>query len=450
MSSRRLLIIEDDPGLQKQMRWCFEDMEVFAAGDYRQAETLLRKEEPQVVTLDLGLPPDPGGTRIGFDCLDLVQRLLPATKVIVVTGREERESALAAIGRGAYDFYQKPIDSQTLQFVVERAFRLRSLEEENLRLRRQEPTAPLPGFITADERMLDLCRQVERVAPVDVNVMILGETGTGKEIIARNLHALSDRADAPFVAINCAAIPDTLLESELFGHEKGAFTGASQRKKGRIETAGGGTLFLDEVGDMPLSLQAKILRFLQERTFERVGGNDPISVDVRVIAATHRDLQEMIAQSGFREDLYYRLSEICLTLPPLRERGNDSVLIAAQLLNNASEGRVHLSHEAQAAIRHHPWPGNIRELENRIKRAAILSEGHAITPQDLQLIGGPAAADMPLNLKSVRARAESAAVEAALAHTGCNISQAARILGISRPTLYSLLEKYDIDPGKSA
>lgn len=447
MNEQRLLIIEDDPGLQKQMRWCFDGMDVFVAGNMAEAEAVLRKEEPQVITLDLGLPPDAGGTRIGFDCLSMIQRLLPGSKVIVVTGREEREAAIEAVGRGADDFYQKPIDSETLKFVVDRAFRLWTLEEENRRLIRQEPTTPLEGFITANERMFDLCRQVQRIAPADVNVMILGETGTGKEVIARNIHALSDRSEGPFAAINCAAIPENLLENELFGHERGAFTGANSRKVGRIEAASGGTLFLDEIGDMPISLQAKILRFLQERSFERVGGTGTINADVRIVSATHNNLQTMIERSLFREDLYYRLSEINLILPPLRERGDDAVLIATHLLNNERLGELHFSQEAQEAIRHHAWPGNIRELENRVKRSTVLCEGRLITPEDLELAEPAIDTRLPLNLKTVRAAAEREAITKALAHTQCNVSQAARVLGVSRPTLYNLFEKYEIDPG---
>ncbi len=278
MINRRLLIIEDDPGLASQMRWCFDDVEVFTAGSAPEAEGLLRKEEPQVVTLDLGLPPDPGGTSVGFRLLETIGTLLPYTKVVVITGREEQENAVRAVAEGAYDFYQKPISSNTLNFVIDRAFKLWSLEAENRDLKSQTSSGPLDGMITACPQMLSLTRQIERVAPTDATVLILGETGTGKELAARAIHQLSASADGPFVAINCAAIPESLLESELFGHEKGAFTGAVGRKIGKIETANGGTLLLDEIGDMPLALQSKLLRFLQERTFERLGGTsrDPV------------------------------------------------------------------------------------------------------------------------------------------------------------------------------
>ena len=305
---RRLLIVEDDPGLQSQMRWCFDGLEVFVAAEAIEAESLLRREEPQVITLDLGLPPDPGGSTEGFKILQLVTKLLPNSKVIVVTGREEREYALQAVSEGAYDFYQKPIDAETLRFVVDRAFRLWELEQENRRLANQGIATPLDGLIASSSVMLDVCRQTERVAPTDATILINGATGTGKEIIAQAIHKLSDRRSGPMAVINCAAIPEALLESELFGHEKGSFTGAISRKIGKIEHANGGTLFLDEIGDMPLALQAKILRFLQERTVERVGSNTGIPVDVRVLSASHRPLEDMITSGEFREDLYFRIS----------------------------------------------------------------------------------------------------------------------------------------------
>jgi two-component system NtrC family response regulator len=441
MSRGKLLIIEDDPGLQSQMRWCFEDCDVFVAGNAKEADAILLKEEPQVVTLDLGLPPDPGGTREGFALLSAIQQQVPQAKVIVVTGREEREHALQAIAKGAYDFYQKPIDSDTLRFVVDRAFRLGELEMENQRLSLLKLETPLEGLITADEQMLALCRQIERVAPTDATITILGETGTGKEIIARNIHRLSQRAERPFVAINCAAIPENLLESELFGHEKGAFTGAIARKTGRIEAADGGTLFLDEIGDMPLALQAKILRFLQERTIERVGGNSNIPVDIRVVCATHYPLVDMTAAATFREDLYFRLSEIVLSLPPLKERSGDAVLLAKSFLQQHTQ-HLKFSDECLTAIENHNWPGNIRELENKVKRASILADGAFIQPSDMELV--PQEDVAPLNLKSARTHAEQEAISRALIRCNNNVSQAARLLGVSRPTLYNLFAKYGI------
>ncbi|MGE0622581.1 MAG: PEP-CTERM-box response regulator transcription factor [Pseudomonadales bacterium] len=451
MTDRRLLIIEDDPGLQKQMRWCFDDLEVYVAGNAEEAEAVARREEPGVITLDLGLPPDPGGTSQGLLCLDMIGSLLPRSKVIVITGREERETAMEAIAHGAYDFYQKPIDSDALRFVVDRAFKIRELEEANRRLNSAASRqSALDGLITDDDTMLSVCRQVEKVASAELTVSIQGETGTGKEVIAKNIHRLSDRAEGPFVAINCAAIPENLLESELFGHEKGAFTGAVGRKIGRIEAANGGTLFLDEIGDMPLPLQSKILRFLQERTFERLGGHASIAVDVRVVSATHHDLNAMISEGTFREDLFYRLTEITLMLPPLRDRGEDVILLARFLLQRVSEAPIRLSSEAEQALRSHAWPGNIRELENRIKRAAILCENQMIHPADLELEGPDLQQELPLNLKAVRAAAESQAIVQALGRAAGNLSRAARLLGVSRPTLYNLLQKYGLEVDKEA
>ena len=441
MTRGKLLIVEDDPGLQSQMRWCFEDCEVFVASNAKEADSIMRKEEPQVVTLDLGLPPDAGGTREGFALLGTIQQLAPQAKIIVITGREEREHALQAIAEGAYDFYQKPIDSDTLRFVVDRAFRLGELEAENQRLSQLRAQTPLEGLITADEQMLALCRQVERVAPTDATITILGDTGTGKEVIAQNIHRLSQRCEQPFIVINCAAIPENLLESELFGHEKGAFTGAINRKIGRIEAASHGTLFLDEIGDMPLALQAKILRFLQERTIERVGGNASIPVDIRIVCATHYPLTEMTAESTFREDLYFRLSEIVLSLPPLKERSGDAVLLAKSFLQHHSQ-HLKFNDECLSAIENHDWPGNIRELENKVKRASILADGNFILPSDMEL--SPQEDAAPLNLKSVRMRAEQEAISRALVHCNNNVSEAARLLGVSRPTLYNLFAKYDI------
>ncbi len=443
-STQTLLIVEDDPGLQSQMRWCFEGVDVHVADDAVKAETLLVDHGVQVVTLDLGLPPDPGGTSVGFELLEKIRRDHPAIKVIVVTGREEREHAIEAIALGAYDFYQKPVDASTLRFVVSRAFNHAELEEQHALLRRtSRENMPLDGMIASSPAMLTLCNQIKRVAASDINVLITGETGTGKEIVAANLHALSERAEGPLVTINCAAIPENLLESELFGHEKGSFTGAHARKIGKVEAANGGTLFLDEIGDMPLVLQSKILRFLQERRFERIGSNTPINADVRVVSATHRDLTGMIGAGEFREDLFYRVGEISLEVPPLHTRGTDVLIIAERLLaEHQMDRELRFSDDAVAAMRAWRWPGNVRELENRVRRAAILSENNLITARDLELEEQDAA---PIRLlREVRATAESEAVQAALVRTKQNISEASRLLGVSRPTLYSLMEKYDI------
>jgi len=446
MTPRKLLIVEDDPGLQSQMRWCVEDCEVFIAASADDALQILQQESPQLMTLDLGLPPDPGGTSQGFALLKASLQRNPQLKVIVITGREERENALKAIDGGAYDFYQKPIDAQTLTFVLERAFKLSELEAENARLSQTDQESGLTGLITADPQMLQLCRQVHRIAASDVSVAILGETGSGKEVIARNIHTLSNRADGPFVAINCAAIPENLLESELFGYEKGAFTGAAARKIGKVEAADGGTLFLDEIGDMPAALQSKILRFLQERSFERLGSNETIPVDVRVLSATHQNLSDT-QHSSFREDLFFRLGEIVLTLPPLSDRLGDSLLLAKYFLKRHADPALKLSPAARAAIENYHWPGNVRELENRIKRACILCENNQIEPSDLELQSSDQS-ELP-TLKAVRTTAEKQVIHRALERAEQNISEAARLLDVSRPTLYNLLEKYGIDMEKS-
>ena len=450
--TRQLLIVEDDPGLQSQMRWCFtDDLQVSVAADRETALALLRRLEPEVVTLDLGLPPDPGGSTQGFALLEDILRLAPMTKVIVVTGREEKENAVKAIGMGAADFYQKPVDADILSFVVNRAFRLAELEKENLELTSRDITS-VNGIIAASPQMLAVCRTLEKVAPTVITTLINGETGTGKEVLARALHDLSPRAKMPFAAINCAAIPDNLLESELFGYEKGAFTGATQSKKGKIESANGGTLFLDEIGDMPMALQAKLLRFLQERVVDRVGSLKPTPVDVRVVCATHRNVNELIQEGTFREDLYYRISEITLDLPAVRDRDGDALVIAQSLLKSLSKqlDRPGLSfaEDAISAIESYPWPGNVREMINKIKRAVIMADGKRITTDDLQLpqsTDNTDASESQLNLRKVRENAERAAIVQALRSSNSNMAQASRLLGVTRPTLYNLTDKYRIN-----
>lgn len=447
---KQLLIVEDDPGLQSQMRWCFtENIDVSLATDRNSALAAIRRFEPEVVTLDLGLPPDPGGASEGFALLDDILRLAPTTKVIVVTGREDKENAVKAIGMGACDFYQKPLDADILSFVVHRAFRLAELERENRELSAHPIDTSVKGIVAASPEMLTICRTVEKVAPTDVTTLIMGETGTGKELLARALHDLSQRSDKPFAAINCAAIPENLLESELFGFEKGSFTGATQTKQGKIESANGGTLFLDEIGDMPMALQAKLLRFLQERVVDRVGSVRPIPVDVRVVCATHRNVQELIDRGDFREDLYYRISEIVLDIPPLRERQGDPLIIARSLLKSLGtqldRPNLTFSEDAVQAINGHPWPGNVREMINKVKRAIIMADGKRVTAEDLQLESCEAAMEAQLNLRQVRENAERRAITQALHDTGFNMSQASRLLGVTRPTLYNLTDKYRIE-----
>ena len=445
-NDRKLLVVEDDPGLQTQLKWCFDDWKVVIAPDRQSALAELKKHPYPVMTLDLGLPPDEGGTSEGFAALEEIVREHPHTKVIVVTGNNERENALRAVALGAYDFFYKPIDSDLLGFIVNRAYRLHELEEENQRLHTRHPEAALEGVVAASPEMMAVCRTIEKVAPADATVLVLGESGTGKELVARALHNLSPRVEGPFVAINCAAIPENLLESELFGYEKGAFTGAARTTPGKFETAHGGTLFLDEVGDLPMSLQAKLLRFLQERVIERVGGRKQIPVDVRVVCATHKDPQKLIHEGKFREDLYYRISEITVRIPPLRERTGDVLLLARVFLERFSKQYGHkvkqLSPDAIAALENHPWPGNVRELENRIKRAVIMAEGRQITAADLEL--GAGGDGQSFDLREIRDRAEREAILRALSHVGGKISQAAELLGVSRPTLYDLLKKHGL------
>ncbi len=444
---KRLLIVEDDPGLQSQLRWCFEDYEAVVAEDRETALAQLRRYEPPVVLQDLGLPPDPEGVGEGLATLEEIMTLAPETKVIVVTGHGDQENALKAVSLGAYDFYEKPVDTETLQLIVDRAYQIYALEQENVRLLRQESTSPLDGIIAASEKMLEVCRMVEKVAPTNATTLLAGESGTGKELLARALHSLSARVDKPFVAINCAAIPENLLESELFGHERGAFTGAVKQTRGKVEMADSGTLFLDEIGDMPLALQAKLLRFLQERIIERVGGREEISVDVRVVCATNQDLEAALREKRFRPDLYYRISEITINIPPLREREGGRVILARSLLEKfgGQQGRVLKGFSADAlnAVQNYAWPGNVREMENKIKGAVILSEGKQVSAADLGLSDVDAQAPN-LNLREVRRLSETGAIKRALVYASGNISKAAKMLGITRPTLYDLLEKYEI------
>jgi two-component system NtrC family response regulator len=449
-ATRKLLVIEDDPGLQTQLRWCFENYEVIIAGDRESALAELQAHKPSVVTLDLGLPPDADGTSEGFRLLEDILNSAPHTKAIVVTGNNDREHATKAVAMGAYDFFYKPIDADMLELIVNRAYRLYELEDENRRLSTQSTASPLEGVITGSNEMLQVCRTVEKVAPTDATVLVLGESGTGKELLAKSLHGLSNRKGNRFVAINCAAIPENLLESELFGYEKGAFTGAAKQTPGKIETASGGTLFLDEVGDMPLPLQAKLLRFLQERVVERVGGRREIPVDVRVICATHKDLHELIRNGDFREDLYYRISELTITIPSLREREGDAVLLARVFLERISKQQgkqgYRFSKDALAAIESYSWPGNVRELENRVKRAVIMAEHKQITADDLELGGSSPDELATFNLREIRDSADRQAITRALNHVGGKVSQASELLGISRPTMYDLLRKFGLKP----
>ncbi|WP_066477087.1 MULTISPECIES: PEP-CTERM-box response regulator transcription factor [unclassified Sphingomonas] len=448
ISERRLLIVEDDAGLQRQLRWAYEGYQITTAHDRESAIAALRTEEPEVITLDLGLPPDPDGVSEGFATLAEILALSPHSKVIVASGHGDRDSALRAIAMGAYDFYAKPIDIDALGLIVARAFHVHALEAENRRLASREAAkATLGGILTAAPEMLKITRTIERVAATDVSVMLLGASGTGKELLARGLHDASPRAKGNFVAINCAAIPETLLEAELFGYEKGAFTGAVKTTEGKIEQAQGGTLFLDEVGDIPLPLQVKLLRFLQERVIERIGGRRVIPVDTRIVCATHQDVDAMVAEGRFREDLYYRLAEIIVRIPSLAERTGDAGLLARHFLRRfVSEMKLAprgFAPDALAAIDAWHWPGNVRELENRVKRAAIMAEAKLVTAADLDLAEKVDDA-LPINLKAIREMADRRAIRRALTRAEGNISGTARLLGISRPTLYDLMKAYDL------
>lgn len=439
-----LLVIEDDIGIQKQLKWTFANYNVVQAHDCNSAINALRRHEPKVITLDLGLPPDPDNASEGLATLKEILTLMPKAKIIVITGNDEKDVALKAIEMGAHDFYHKPIDDDILTVIVNRAFVLANLELENEQLR--QFSLDSNGLIGNSAKIQQVCRLVERIAPTDISALLLGESGTGKEIIARSIHNLSTRNAQPFVAINCASIPETLLESELFGYEKGAFTGAQNTTKGKVESAQGGTLFLDEIGDMPFALQAKILRFLQEKVITRVGGRKDIPVDIRIICATHQNLQHMVSEKSFREDLFYRISEITIQIPPLRERDSDIILIARAILQNQCQlmgKKINgFSDEAIRALIQYPWPGNVRELQNKVKAATIMSDGKQITVDDLTLTIEDNATTLDINLKKVREDAEKWAITQAISLSDGNISNAANLLGITRPTLYTLMEKY--------
>jgi two-component system NtrC family response regulator len=442
----QLLIVEDDLALQKQIKWSLDQFESVTADERESTLNQLRQHAPAVVTMDLGLPPDADGVTEGFKLLEQMLAAAPEVKVIVLTGQNGQENALRAVAMGAYDFLAKPFEPEVLNLTVERAFRLHELQAENRRLQAMRQPDSLSGLITRDPQMLRVCRTIEKVADTGATVLLLGESGTGKEVLARGLHQASNRRNERFVAINCAAIPENLLESELFGFEKGAFTGAAKTTLGKIETAHRGTLMLDEIGDLPMPLQAKLLRFLQERVIERLGGRQEIAVDVRIVCATHQDLKQLITEGRFREDLYYRLAEIVLNIPPLRARVGDAALLAHVLTKRfASEqkrGSLSLGESALRAIEAHHWPGNIRELENSLKRAAIMADGSQITAEDLSLEASDAErAQASLELRTVREEAEHKAVIAALARTNSNVLKAAELLGVSRPTLYDLMHR---------
>ena len=444
----KLLIVEDDEGVQSQLEWAFGNYDVIVASDRKAALAALRLHKPAVVTLDLGLPPDADGATEGLATLREIMASSPETKVVVASGHEARESAQTAIALGAFDFYAKPIDIGDLRLIVARAFHIHALEAESRDVVRAPVSAE--GIVTGSSQMMEVLRNIEKVADADATVMLLGASGTGKELLAKAIHSKSSRASGNFVAINCAAIPDTLLESELFGHERGAFTGAVKTTIGKIEMAQGGTLFLDEIGDVPLATQVKLLRFLQERVIERVGGRKAIPIDARVVSATHQDLKRMMLEGGFREDLYFRLSEVVITVPSLADREGDAVLLATHFLTRYREAKrtkaKGYSPDALAAIAAWPWTGNVRELENRVKRATIMADGSLITARDLDLDDAASPASRT-QLRVARERADRIAILDAIAANNGNMSAVARDLDISRPMLYDLINTYGISKG---
>lgn len=454
MHTSSILIVEDDHGLRSQLCWHFDQYEIHTAGSREEALEIVRKYRPPIVLQDLGLPPDADNVSEGMKCISEILNINPNCKVLIMTGRGEEENALKAVSLGAHDFFHKPIDTDTLDLIIDRCMKMYQLEERN-RSNQASTNTPLPGVITADSKMLDICRLIQKIGPTEISCTLLGESGVGKEVLARSLHATSDRSKKKFLAINCASIPESLIESELFGYEKGAFSGAAKLTKGKIESTNEGTLFLDEIGDMPLNLQAKLLRFLQQRTIQRVGGTQDIPVDVRVVCATNKNLKEMVGEGTFREDLYYRICELEILIPPLRERNDDKALLAEYFLNlyieNNQLNLKGFSQDATAAIKAYEWPGNVREMENRIKTAAIICDNQYVTAADLSLSDKVDAEALTESvhteatqaLKDVRKQAEISAIEQALSSTN-NISAAAKALKVSRPTLYDMMKKYGI------
>jgi two-component system, NtrC family, response regulator len=447
VNTPKLLIVEDDTGVASQYRWALPGYSLLFAPERQQAISIIQKEMPALALVDLGLPPDRDGVSEGFAVLEESRRLAPDMKSIVVTGNSERQHAIRAISEGACDFCEKPVDGDVLKIIVDRAFRLYSLECDIRSLTECRQTSGVERIITGDAAMLRVCRDVEKLAATDVPVLLLGESGTGKEALARALHSLGPRARKTFVAINCGAIPETLLESELFGYERGAFTGAVKQTIGKIESADGGTLFLDEIGDLPAILQVKLLRFLQDQMVERIGGRRPIQVDVRIVSATNKAVEDQTAASGFRSDLLYRLNAVTVRIPPLREREGDAVLLARHFLNEfnrAFQRRLRgFTEAAVAAIADYEWPGNVRELENRVKRAVVMAEGRVIDVADLELSHAKLDA-IDLDLRTARMKAERHVLQAALARSNGTRSVAAKLLGISRPTLYELMELHGL------
>jgi two-component system, NtrC family, response regulator len=447
MEKPKLLIVDDDESVLLSMKWAFvQEFEIFLAGSRNEALEIFRREHPPLVTLDLGLPPSAHSVEEGFLTLSGLLDADPYTKVIIVSGQGEKQNALTAIGQGAYDFFCKPIQIEEVNVILRRALRVHLLENEHRHLQTTRTKDSYEELIGASPQIQQVFSTIEKIAATDAPVLILGESGTGKELVAKALHGRSRRNPGPFVAINCAAIPETLLESELFGHEKGAFTGAHALRKGRIELADHGTLFLDEIGDLPLPLQVKILRFLQEHTIERIGGRKEIVIDTRVIAATNTDLDQAIRDGLFREDLFYRLGVVKIQIPPLRDRDGDIELLAVSFMQKyAAENRKKIlgfTQKALTALRNHRWPGNVRELENRLRRAVIMAQTSKITDQDLEL--ETLEKYGKTTLREARERTDRELILQVLAENNFNLAKSSADLGISRPSLYDLMEKLGI------
>ena len=443
MNSNVLLIVEDDPDLCRQYKGAFSDCDVIVAQTHHEAVKATKLQKPQVAVIDLGSPPDAAGRPEGWTTLEKILQLSPQTKIIVATGNGGKESAILALSKGAHDFYEKPIDIEVLKTIINQSFRV--LEAENNSAVQHSNRNPIKSIVTNSEVMLRVCKNIERLSNTNIPVLLLGESGTGKEMLARALHELGPRASGPFVGINCGAISEFLLESELFGYERGAFTGAVKQTVGRIETAQNGTLFLDEIGELPLHLQVKLLRFLQERIIERVGGRRSIPVDVRIVSATNRQLESLVREGKFREDLFYRLNAVSIRVPPLRERAGDSILLARYFLdkfaNDARRRFVGFTDQAVEAVVNYSWPGNVRELENRVRRAVIMGEQNLVGVEDLELFVEKKPA---FDLRTARRKAERDLIELALVHSDGSIARAARLLQVSRPTLYSLMDSLGI------
>ncbi|MBI5644291.1 MAG: PEP-CTERM-box response regulator transcription factor [Deltaproteobacteria bacterium] len=447
MKKQDILIIEDEASICDQMKWALmEDYNVFTAGDSVSAMQIFSSIRPAIVTLDLGLPPHPDDTSEGFNILSKILNYDPVTKIIIITGNSDRGSALKAISSGAHDLLTKPVNVDELKTILKRAHYVYALETEFFRLQNESVTEHFNEIVGASPRMIEIFATIKKVAATDVPVLVTGESGTGKELIAWAIHKESSRRGKPFIPINCGAIPENLLESELFGHEKGAFTGAHAQRSGRIESAQGGTLFLDEIGELPLPLQVKLLRFLQDYKIERVGGRSSLDLDIRIVAATNSDVKRLIADGKFREDLYYRLAVVTMELPALREREDDIVLIAKKFMKKFSpdsERVKHLSAESVEVLKSYKWPGNVRELENRIRRAVTFAEGHQIRPQDMGFTNTDETPHV-LDLKRAKEDLELKFVHKAIQKHNGNISKAAEELGLSRPTVHNIVKKYNI------